>query len=123
MAFSAVFERQIAAKRPLTVVTGETRRAARRNEMLSGGGRAHLTTLSRSRGQLVAVGAGEFLSSAVVCVAECVTIRACVGAGGPVGLLLVADSTRSHLASRVGFTGGRVAGVAIVVGGNVRKDR
>ena len=69
------------------------------------------------------VGTRKFLSCVVVCVTECVTISARVGAGGPVSLLLVANSARSHLASRVRFAGWSVARVAIVVCREIRGNR
>ena len=70
----AIFERQIAAKGSSAVVTRETARAARGDKMFGRRGRTDLTRLGRARGQPVTVGAGEFLSGAVVCMAECVTI-------------------------------------------------
>lgn len=122
MALFAVFEAQVAAEGSPAVVAGQTRRTARVDEMLGCGGRAHLARLWRSGGETVTVRACESLTRAVICVAECVTIRARVCGRGPVSLLFVANSARGDLASCVRFTRRRVTRVAVVVccevGGN-----
>src|SRR6185436_15956522 len=99
MTAAAVFERQIAAKRPPAVVATQTRHAASRDKMLGRRGRADLPRLRRAGGEPVAVSTCKPLSCVVVCVTERVTIRARVGAGGPVSLLFVTNSARSHLAA------------------------
>jgi len=96
---AAVFERLIAAKRPFAIVASQTRHAPRGDEMLGGRRRADLPRLSRACGEPVTVSTCKPLARVVVCMTECVTIRARVGAGGPVSLLLVTDAARSHLAS------------------------
>ena len=123
MAFAAVFERQVAAKRLPPVVTAQARHGARRHEMLGGRGRADLACLRRIGGEAVTVGTCEAFSRAVVCMTECVAIGTRVGAGGPIGFLLVTDSARRHFAARVGFTFRRMARVATAVCGEVRGDR
>ena len=99
MTLTAVFERQIAAKRLPPVVTAQARHGARRHEMLGGRGRTHLACLRRIGGEAVTVGTCEAFSRAVVCMTESVTIRTRVGAGGPVGFLFVTDSARRHFAA------------------------
>ena len=75
MAALAVFEGQVAAEGSSAVVTGETRRTARGDEVFGGRGRTDLTRLGRAGCQTMTVSAGELFAGAVVCVAECVTIR------------------------------------------------
>ena len=123
MAFAAVFERQVAAKRLPAIVTGQARHGARRDEMLGGRGRTHLACLWRACGEAMTVGTCETLSRAVVRMTERVAIRTRVGARGPIGFLFVTDSARRHFAARVGFTFRRVTRVAIAVSGKVRGDR
>ena len=71
----------------------------------------------------MAVRAREFLPRVVVRVAERVAVGASVDARGPVSLLIVANSARSHLTPRIRFGGGRVARVAIVVCCKIGRDR
>lgn len=71
----------------------------------------------------MAVSTRETLSGAMICVAKRIAIRTRVGTRGPVCLLLVTDSARRHLATRVGFTLGRVTRVAIAVCRKVRGNR
>ena len=99
MTFAAVFERQVAAKRLPAVVTAQTRRAARGDEVLCGRGRADLTGLWGTCCEAVTVRTCEAFARAVVGMTERVAIRTRVGAGGAVGFLLVTNSARRHLAA------------------------
>jgi hypothetical protein len=71
----------------------------------------------------MAVSTRKPFSCAVICVAERVAISTRVGGRGPVSLLVVTDAARCHLSTRVGLTLRRMTGVAVVVGGKVRRDR
>jgi len=88
----AVFECEIAAEGSFAVVTCETRRAARRDEMFCRSGRAYLPRLSGAGSESMTVSTRKSLSAAMICVAECVAIRARVGAGGPVCFAIVTDT-------------------------------
>jgi len=85
----AVAEAEVAAECSLAGVTRRTRLSAGGNEVLGRGGRAHLTRLRRTRGELVAISAGESLARAVLGMTERVTKSARVSARGPVRLLIV----------------------------------
>jgi len=120
---AAVFEPEVTAKAPLSVMTSRARRPARGHEMLAGRGRTDLTRLRRTGGQLVTFSAGEALAWTVIRVAERVSIRPRVDGRRPVRLLPVANTTRSNLASGVRFTRRRVTTVTTIVRGEVRRDR
>ena len=103
MAALAVLEGEVAAEGALAIVTGQTARAARGDEVFCSRRRADLASLGCAGGQLVAVSARESFFRTVVCVAEGVTICAGADARGPVWFPIVADAARRNLASGGGF--------------------
>ena len=65
----------------------------------------------------------EALAGVVVRVTEGVAIRASIGTRWSICLLIVADAARRDLATRVRFTRRCVACVAIIVSGDICRDR
>ena len=97
----AVVEAEVAAEGPPAVVTRRAGLCACACEVLGGVGGTDLSRLRRAGGDLVAIGARETLSCAVVRVAECVTKGARVGRRRTIRLLIVTDAARADLAACV----------------------
>ena len=97
----AVVEAEIASERTLAGVARRAGLRASRGEVLGRGGRTHLPRLRRARSDLVAIGARESLARAMVGVTKRVSISARIRARRAVRFLIVTDSARTDLASRV----------------------
>jgi len=120
---AAVFEAEVAAKGPLSVVTSRASLPARGYEMLGGRRRTDLPGLRRTSCQFVTVSAGEPVSWAMVRMTKSVAIRPRVDGRRAIGLLFMTNTARSDLASGFRFTRRRVATVTTSMGREVRRDR
>jgi len=71
----------------------------------------------------VTISAGEPLSGVVIGMTKRASVRARIRARWSIRFLIVTNSTRRDFATRIRFARGRVARVAIVVGGDVCRNR
>ena len=120
---ATIFECEIAAEIPPSVVTRRTRLLRVLTKCSAAGGELTCRVCGGARSQLVTLSAGEAFSWTMIGVAERVAIRARIGWCGTIGLLLVANAARRDLASSGRFTRRRVTSVATVVGRQICRDR